>query len=228
MTRLCGHVTQCIPLRPFLQRRCVVAGYTRAVPAPTRGCDCPHSADGGDETRERMRLLEVMALHACSRLYLETEALTPVTLRGKCWQDDSNMVAGAPDQNLRCGLNTGLPLTMRSWHIIPSLLTLSPAMDEVVLPHTRCRSFDGIPRRGLRWSGYLAFTKHVHGDEPSHRLPYPNSSGRLAMTQLIFQIEKQKLGGVRDWLTCPRDPKLLKYGNKIRSRSSSSHQAATS
>ena len=39
------------------------------------------------------------------------------------------------------------------------------------------------------------------------------------MTQLIFQMEKQKLGGVRDWLTCRSDPKLLKYGNKIRSRS---------
>lgn len=35
------------------------------------------------------------------------------------------------------------------------------------------------------------------------------------MTQLTLQMEKQRLGGVRDWLTCPKDPKLLKYGNTI-------------
>lgn len=29
-------------------------------------------------------------------------------------------------------------------------------------------SFDGIPGQGLRWSGYLAFIKHLHGRMSHH------------------------------------------------------------
>lgn len=38
-------------------------------------------------------------------------------------------------------------------------------------------SFDGIPGQGLRWSGYLAFTKHIHGGMSHH-------TGSLILTVL--------------------------------------------
>lgn len=69
---------------------------------------------------------------------------------------------------------------------------------------------------GLWWSGYLAFIKHLHGGMSHHTgFLILTAFWKAGMTHLILQMEKQRLRGVRDWLTCPKDPKLLKYGNKI-------------
>ena len=57
-------------------------------------------------------------------------------------------------------------------------------------------SFDGVPGQGLRWTGPLAFIKHLHGGMSHH-------TGFLILKVLegwhdssLLQMEKQRLGGL--------------------------------
>lgn len=57
-------------------------------------------------------------------------------------------------------------------------------------------SFDGVPGQGLRWTGCLAFIKHLHGGMSHH-------TGFLILKVLegwhdssLLQMEKQRLGGL--------------------------------